>query len=479
VVVAAHDRRAASPALVVPDEQSWIVWGLDPLGEGFEPVLDRGRVRRVLLPDAVPEALVGPLADCLDELPLGVRVEHRSVSGLIGASLGPKDTRSLGPGEDRPPDPASNSGGEHMEHGGAGEHEHEDAEGHGGHEDMMAITGAPSADGLVMEPIGFSLGPLGSPLPGGLVADVVLDGDVVAQCTVRALLRQPRPLRGPSLPAPPDLMAPRSWAAVIAAVTEADTGRSAESAAAWLGLAGVELERAGSHLAWLRGLARLLGWVELVERTTVVLAPLLSAQASLRGPLATLPTPDLALEGTAGPLASASAQAHSLQRLCAASRRLASRTAGRGVLSAAEARGAGVTGPAARASGVREDTRNNDTSYQALDFTPAVRQGGDARARALLRVEEACASIELAQAALGRARTGASAPVAVAAAEAANLEGPRGPLRARRVGHELRLEAPGQTAALAAAGRAAVGLEWAAALVVLVSFDLSPWQVER
>jgi hypothetical protein len=51
-------------------------------------------------------------------------------------------------------------------------------------------------------------------------------------------------------------------------------------------------------------------------------------------------------------------------------------------------------------------------------------------------------------------------------------------VRARLEPGGWRLDAPGADAGLQAAGAAMVGAEWAAALVTLVSFDLSPWQVQ-
>lgn len=59
------------------------------------------------------------------------------------------------------------------------------------------------------------------------------------------------------------------------------------------------------------------------------------------------------------------------------------------------------------------------------------------------------------------------------------VEGPRGPLRAdpAPLGQPPRFHAPGTDAALRAAGEAAVGLEWSAAMLALASFDLSGWAV--
>jgi len=112
---------------------------------------------------------------------------------------------------------------------------------------MMAIVGEPSADGLVMEPIELRFGPLATPLPGGLVADVTLDGDVVAESAVRALLG-----RGDGGPASgTDWLSPVACVAALAAAAEAAEGRPVSPEHRWQRVAAVELERALSHLAWL------------------------------------------------------------------------------------------------------------------------------------------------------------------------------------------------------------------------------------
>jgi Ni,Fe-hydrogenase III large subunit len=136
-----------------------------------------------------------------------------------------------------------------------------------------------------------------------------------------------------------------------------------------------------------------------------------------------------------------------------------------------------LAGPVARASGVPADARTDDPLYRELRFVPAVRHEGDSLARTLVRVEELATSITLARAALERAARQASHPSPVVAPAAFTLEGPRGPLQAQRTAAQWRLSAPGHQAALQAASKAVIGLEWAAALVVLVSFDLTPWVV--
>ena len=96
---------------------------------------------------------------------------------------------------------------------------------------MMAIVGEPSADGLVMEEIELSHGPVGTALPGGLRLDVTLDGDVVGHCEVTALLRAGAPDRagaaGPrNAPHPaPDLLAPAAWRVALAGAASRRRGR--------------------------------------------------------------------------------------------------------------------------------------------------------------------------------------------------------------------------------------------------------------
>ena len=223
-------RRSMTAALVIPDEQSWTVWGQDPAAEGITPVLDAGRADRLLVPDQIPDELAEAVRSALEDVPSGTPTEPRALPATAGHFA------------DHVTDQQANN----HEHGGRHEHDHgghEHGAGHDhgdddqhGHEDMMAITGDPSADGLVMEPIEFPFGPLASPLPGGLVADVALDGDVVAECRLRATLRQPAAQAG-ATPSPADLLAPASWTALIAAASQAESGVMVPARARWLRLA--------------------------------------------------------------------------------------------------------------------------------------------------------------------------------------------------------------------------------------------------
>lgn len=293
----------------------------------------------------------------------------------------------------------------------------------------MAITGEPSADGLVMEPMAFEHGPLAAGLPGGLVLGVELDGDVVSRCEVRAVLA--------SMTAVPDPLTPTAWRAAL--------GRSDESG--WQLVAAIELERALSHAAWLRSLARVLGWAGLADRCGRLARAVVDASRD-----------HSRLESTR-------AAADALVRDFAQDRRLRARLAGRGRVTVSGA--AGLHGPNARAAAQARDVRLQDPRYAALGFEPVVEASADAHARARVRMRELAEALRIADVALRRGEPAPPVPRHTA------VEGPRGPLLASgQVG-----VAPGTAGSRAAAGSAAVGLEWASALAVIASFDLSPWQV--
>ncbi len=440
VLSAAHT--TLKGALIVPDEQAWTLSGSDPAANGLRPVFALGQGERVLVPEVLPAPLEEPLRACLAALPADVEIEARVLPGLDG--------RPVQVGE-----PGHPEQGEHELHG-AGHHDH------GDHGDMMAIVGEPSADGLVMEPIELRFGPLGTPLPGGLAVEVTLDGDVVADSTAHAQLSADPPAL--ATPSPPDLLAPVAWALAIDATVEADGGTPA-----WPGVAALEVERAVSHLAWLRALGRLLGWPLLVGRCTRALEGLPPLAHQLAGRRETR------ADGHAAALSAlrrVAARVDNVGALVARSRFFRLRTAGLGVLTTERARETGLRGPAARASGIRDDARVGDALYERLAFEPVQRTCGDAHARTLVRAKEAGESLRLAEAALR-----ADAKGTPAAGRPGELEGPRGPLRAERGAAGWHLAAPGADAALRAAGEAMVGAEWAAALVAVASFDLSPWRV--
>lgn len=349
---------------------------------------------------------------------------------------------------------------------------------------MMPIEGEPSTDGLVMEAVEVELGPLGTVLPGGLVARVTLDGDVVAACSLEATLQASRSSAGG--PLVPDPLASAAWREASSAV-RALAGERPASAPGWRSLADIELERAASHLVWLRALGGLLGWPDLVDAALAAVRPILDVRAvrASRAPEGTdAHRPSLSPGEVDGPLVEFGNRMERLRRLLEDSHRLVRRTRGRARVERATAEAAGASGPIARAAGLRVDGRLGDPRYAELGFDPVWGDGGDALARTRLRLDEAREAVRLARAALERAsEEGGRRPDVRADALdgrwTAAVEGPRGPVQAElgsRAG-EPSFSAPGQDIALDIAARSVVEEEWSAALVALVSFDLSPWRV--
>lgn len=472
------------PALVVPDEETWLAWAGGERELRFEATTEPGRGRVLLLPASVPRELVpavhaawalmantasvvtydAPLAG----VPARALIDDAAITSSVHA-----DARHEHHRERR-----ENTGG----HGDAGEHEshdvgqHNSHGGHGGHDhgDMMAITGEPSADGLVMESLDVQAGPLGVALPGGLVVTAKLDGDVVAECNVD------QTLRATDDDGPPDVWASVAWNVADLAAQESQAGLAPRPGGRWFRLAAVEVERAVAQLAWLHQFLRLLAWPQMTDRVRSLLLGLVGARGSLPDELTTLDLPDVTATDVREQLLDVQSETETLARDLAASRLFAHRTTGLGRLSRGDAAQRRVSGPVARASGIGSDVRADDRDYRGLGFAPVVREDGDARARALARAQEAAQSAGLAAAALERAHRPVddSDVPTFAGTVGGVVESARGPVRVLADGAgRLQRTAPGARAACDAAGELAVGHEWAAALVTISSFDISPWRV--
>ncbi len=130
-----------------------------------------------------------------------------------------------------------------------------------------------------------------------------------------------------------------------------------------------------------------------------------------------------------------------------------------------------LRGPIARAAGLADDARAEDPEYAALGFTVLTAPDGDARSRARLHVAEALAALALAR------RVPQSTHAVDSGTRRAGIEGPRGPLVARRLPAGWLLAALGAEEARRTGAELARGLEWASALVAIGSLDLSPWRV--
>ena len=450
-------RRGAVEAIVVPDEETRLALGRDVVDH--VATADAGRARLLLLPERVPGALVAAVRSAWDVMGAGRRWQ------TYGSALTGVRAEAVLDGDGGHDD-------HHEEHGDHGDHE-----GHGGghdHGDMMAITGSPSADGLVMEDLDVRAGPLGVALPGGLVVEATLDGDVVADCTVQATLRVA------DGGAPPDPWSAMAWTAAEMAARERFSGGTPD-AGRWFRVAALEVERAVGHLAWLHGFCRLLAWAQMTERVRGVLADAVSLRDAMPAHPTTPDLPDVPTRRLRAGLADVQAAVWALTGTLEKSRSFARRTTGLGHLGRDEIAARGLDGPVARASGVAEDTRMHDPGYALLGFEPVVRDEGDARARALLRVAEAAQALELAATAIGRStRAGGAEGVTPLFGRAPGgvAESGRGPVRVTiSADGETQHTAHSARAARLAAGELAIGREWAAALVTVASFDLSPWRV--
>lgn len=243
---------------------------------------------------------------------------------------------------------------------------------------MMPIESEPSTDGLVMEPVEVELGPLGTVLPGGLVARVTLDGDIVAACSLEATLEAPRSKAAGVLV--PDRLAAAAWREAASAVRAPAGG--------WASLADVELERAASHHIWLRALGRLLGWTDLVDAALAAVRPILDVRTvrAGRAPEATgARRPSLSPSEVDGRLVESGDGMARLRRLLADDRRLVRRTQGCGRVDPETAKAAAVGGPVARAAGLRVDRRLDEPRYAELGFEAVERLNQEWRIESLMR----------------------------------------------------------------------------------------------
>ena len=481
-MVMTRPARATVPALVLPDEQTWVMNGEDPSALGADATTDLRLVRRVLVAERLPGALEEPTRAFLADVSEDAVVDRRWIGSPDSGVIDPKPTSPVDrphDGHDHPahdPHTAHHEHAGHDEHAAHGEHAGHGAHGHGGHDhhDMMAIVGEPSADGLVMEPIELAYGPVGTVLPAGLVAEVELDGDVVARSRITSVLTPADP--------PIDPLAPLAWHAVLEAAGELRSATSPAHRTRWLRVAGVELERALSHVAATRAVGRLVGWAQLIDDTVAVARELLAARPHVLDGLDGVDGVDIAEDGAESVLIGMVRAERRIDELTARvteSRSLRRRLEGLAVVGPDDVREQGLRGPIARASGVARDARADDPLYALLDFGPVGDEAGDALARARLRTAEAAESTRLAARAFARAleSTLADAPAPLRAPIV--VEGPRGPLLAQANNGRWTYEAPGAGPAREAAEAAMEGQEWADALTALISFDLSPWAGAR
>ena len=269
----------------------------------------------------------------------------------------------------------------HEGHGGM-DHD-EDSGGHEGHGHMGFMSmvemtqGTPrSSDGLQMEWTGAPFGPLFPGLPGGLSLTFTLDGDTVASVEAPrgGLGRDPNNVPVRDFPDQLALLEPLSPAAyrVLALQALEDSANMVADERTALGRVGaMERERAASHLGWLSGFSRLLGYSWLEGRAGRLQVALVRA-------------------ADAGDVARLEPEIGKLTRRLSRAPMLGQRLRGIGTLTGA----AETSGPVARAAGLAKDARSGGI-YSTLGFGPVVREGDDALARLRTRLAEVEQSLEI------------------------------------------------------------------------------------
>ena len=333
-----------------------------------------------------------------------------------------------------------------------------------------------SADGLPMERVQAPFGPFFPGLPSGLGLTLWLDGDTVARVDLaqgvtsrgieESLTGEPAELAGRLSRVDP--FAPDSYRRLALLALQWTGGRDGhgDPQPGWVVRA--ELERAASHLNWLAGFGRLLGFDRLVRQAThwqLVLRRGKDPESLAR------------LEPALGKFLAGVPRAPLLGW----------KLKGVGRLAVADLEG--VSGPVARAAGLERDARLADAAYREFDFRPVLRRDGDALARLEVRLEEIRQSVALARSAANRMssvqselpQTPPQLPATLTSGEA-TVETPRGRATLTIEGDsdhiaKARLETP-SSALVKLINGVAVDLELADALIAIASLDISPWEVD-
>jgi hypothetical protein len=269
----------------------------------------------------------------------------------------------------------------------------------------MAMT-ADDVDDLALDDVPLALGPFFPHWPAGLQLDLRVQGDRIRTCAAWRNHFPPLVLAAGAV---------EKAGPATALSIKALAGRPVRIAA-------VERARIESHLSWMADFLVLVGLPRVAARLRR------ERRQPQRETIAALVR---------------SAEQFGLQRACA----------GIGRIDSDAVSDYGLSGPAARASGLGTDARANDPAYANLGFTPQLEADADVWARWRVRVRECLQSFDLIETA-GNATT-------------ARPEGPRGPLCTGDG------EANNPVAALCRALTAHIaGMEWSQAVLFVASLDL-------
>lgn len=407
-------------AIVCPDPATWAAVGTDLRDLGFDPVTSPHRADTLVTAERLPEGFAEPLRETLDRL-------GGSHQLLAGAPLGGRPVEEL------------------LQLTAEADHGEDEEDEGGDHGDMMAVTGDPSDDGLVMEDAEAVIGPLSGPLPAGLRLALTLDGDVVCGLELTSALEGDGPL--------PDPFARRASEWALARDRANPTG---ERIGGTHHLIATELERALGHSLWLARLCELIGWAAAAEELSLAAGGLIEAHAA--------PLVEVGAALSDGTVAELDGALEAFGESDAARRRMD----GIARVEASRCRELAITGPVARASGLALDARSTDPAYGQLGFEPVLVTEGDAWARARLRATEARRALELAD----LAREAGELPLGEGP-----VEGPRGRIAPHPSAGEAVALQRGALAGLIE--EAANGYELARSLLAVASFDPSPWELGR
>lgn len=236
-----------------------------------------------------------------------------------------------------------------------------------------------SPDGLPMDWLEVPFGPVFPGLPGGLQLTLTLDGDSVAKVHTQTLV-------GEAIRLPPSGMeasrfiehlgeihplSPMAYRVLASRALEKAVEKCPDEKELSVRVAALERERIASHLGWLSLLGSQIGYVGLQRH---------AAEMQLECMHASLPK-IIRMRPAVNKL---------VQRLTHMPL-LAARLSGIGIVFP----DTGLSGPVARASGLRVDARMADASYGKLSFEVINRQRGDALARLIIRLDEMLQSFTL------------------------------------------------------------------------------------
>lgn len=342
---------------------------------------------------------------------------------------------------------------------------------------MVEVTkGLPrSRDGLPMEWVEAPFGPLLPGLPGGLTLHLTLDGDAVARAGATSVvaIRNLESSRGPvelfvEQVASLDPFSPVAYRVLALRALENATGEAPDERTLLARVGATELERVASHLGWLANLGRLLGHERLARRAGGIQISLLRITRESGAGSRAMKASELAELRTR-----TNGFINGVRRTPLLKRRM------EGVALFPE--DADTSGPVARAGGVPADARADEDAYRGLGFEAVVGEGGDALARARVRLAEIERSLDLTLAAgfVSVPEYGFD-PDFSGTGEAA-IETPRGTatmkvcVESGAVG-ELELRTP-STRHLRLVEGMADDREIAEFLVGVASLDISPWEV--